>query len=131
MRAEDAVGPELGDAIGKLFNELRPDLVLAPQGLGGHVDHRQLIRAVFDRVPLAPLTFWRDSPYVIRDPGAAADPLVPTAPETVVPIAAALDRKVAASCAYTTQLGFQFGGAGAAATALRSFAGREGSGGAG
>ena len=66
VRAEDAVVPELGDAIGKLFNELRPDLVLAPQGLGGHVDHRQLIRAVFDRVPLAPLTFL--ARLALRDP---------------------------------------------------------------
>ncbi|MBV8916307.1 MAG: hypothetical protein JOZ05_25130, partial [Acetobacteraceae bacterium] len=65
-----------------------------------------------------------DTPYAIRNPDAA--PFVDDGPETVVGIAAALDRKVAAACAYASQIGFQFGGPEAAGRALRDFAGREG-----
>ena len=50
------------------------------------------------------------------------------APETVVPIGAELDRKIAAACAYASQIGFQFGGPAAAEAALRAFAIGEGGG---
>ena len=45
-----------------------------------------------------------------------------------VGIAPALERKVAAACAYASQVGFQFGGPVEAAAALRSFALTEGGG---
>ena len=42
----DDIWRRLESLIAGLAAELRPDLVLAPQGLGGHVDHRQMIQAV-------------------------------------------------------------------------------------
>ncbi len=122
----DDVWRPLAAAIAGLLAELRPDLVLAPQGLGGHVDHRQMIRAVQQAAGPARVAFYRDTPYAIHDPDAR--PGVSTAGETVVPIAAGLDRKIRASCAYASQIGFQFQGPAALAQALQGFAVREGQG---
>jgi len=83
------------------------DLWLAPQGLGGHVDHLQVVRAVaaLDR----PTLWWRDAPYALRAPGSAPSPDLPAG---LVEVALPEDRgRRADACArYTTQLGFQFGG---------------------
>jgi LmbE family N-acetylglucosaminyl deacetylase len=69
-------------ALGPLVAALRPALLLAPQGLGGHVDHRHVVRAVralaapvADAAP-TPVAWYRDTPYVLRDPGATP-PTVP------------------------------------------------------
>lgn len=126
VQEDDRVWEPLAGLIRGLVTELRPDLVLAPQGLGNHVDHRQTIRAVRDALPDG-VCFYRDTPYAIRNPDAAADVAVP-AREFRVGIARGLDRKVAASCAYGSQVGFQFGGAEATASALRGFAVAEGGG---
>ncbi len=124
----DDIWRELAAMISSLVNELQPSLVLAPQGLGDHVDHRQTIRAVNHAAPGGPLAFYRDTPYAIRNllgvPHVAVRGLV----QSVAGIAAGLDRKVSASCAYTSQIGFQFGGAEATGRALREFARREGEG---
>jgi hypothetical protein len=45
-----------------------------------------------------------------------------------VAIGHALERKVAAACAYASQVGFQFGGPTAAGSALRAFSLDEGDG---
>ena len=124
----DAVWRDLAPMLAALVEELRPALVLAPQGLGEHVDHRQMIRAVLAAIPHAPLAFYRDTPYALRNPSALRNVTLPPLPETAAPIGAALDRKVAAACAYGTQLGFQFGGATGADEALRRFALAEGNG---
>jgi len=113
--------------ISALADEVRPDLVLAPQGLGNHVDHRQMIRAVLRAAPLR-LAFYRDAPYVIRNPGAVPHVDGSAMQERVLGIADGLERKIAASCAYASQIGFQFGGPAALAAALREFAMREGQG---
>ena len=106
----------------------RPDLVLVPQGLGNHVDHQQVVAAATKCFRTDQTAFYRDTPYAIRKPGATALHAVPqTGSETVV-ITAALDRKIAAAQAYTSQIGFQFGGAAPLARALRSFALQEGGG---
>ncbi|MDP9434531.1 MAG: PIG-L family deacetylase, partial [Actinomycetota bacterium] len=47
---------------------LDADLWLAPQGLGGHVDHLQVLRAVAGLG--RPTAWWRDAPYVLRAPQA-------------------------------------------------------------
>ncbi len=91
------------------------DLLLGPQGLGDHVDHRH-VRTAVDALAGRrgyPLARWADTPYVLR-PGASAP--------TGSPRPAAreeLDAKVAACAAYATQLGFQFDGTAAMARALR------------
>ncbi|MBM7807543.1 LmbE family N-acetylglucosaminyl deacetylase [Geodermatophilus bullaregiensis] len=83
------------------------DLWLAPQALGSHVDHLQVLRAVAGTG--RPVLWWRDSPYVLRDPDAVPGPDLPGG---LVPVELPQDRdRRADACArYATQLGFQFGG---------------------
>ncbi len=96
------------------------DRVFAPQGLGGHTDHLQLIRAVQAVWPDDGVAWYRDTPYALRDPSpAAGEP---------ADIAATLPAKLDACAAYATQLGFQFGGEAAMRQALTAFAVAEGRG---
>lgn len=118
--------PGLAPILAHLVAHHAPDLVLAPQGLGNHVDHRVMIAAVQQAAPAGRVLFYRDTPYAMRDPDAAGD--LGSLPLRTVPIGAALDRKVAAAQAYSSQVGFQFQGAEAAGVALRAFALREGGG---
>lgn len=135
LHGDDAWRP-LAALIAELAAELRPDLVLVPQGLGSHVDHRQMIQAVLaapglggTAPPGAPLVAWyRDTPYAIRNQSALPDVRLAGLPSCLAGIGPGLDRKAAASCAYTSQLGFQFGGPAAADQALRAFAAQEGGG---
>lgn len=128
QREGDEAWRPLAKLVAALAAELRPALILAPQGLGGHVDHCQLIRAVLEALPSAPVAWYRDTPYAIRNPAAAPDPAVPRLQESCVLLGPALDRKIAAACAYRSQVGFQFGGADAAHAALQRFALVEGNG---
>lgn len=127
MRENDTAWRPLADRIGASMEETRPDLVLAPQGLGGHVDHRQMIRAVRHAAPDC-VAFYRDTPYALRDADAVPDGMQPGLQECAVGIADGLERKIAASCAYRSQIGFQFGGPAPLAAAVREFAVREGRG---
>ncbi|MEE1941225.1 PIG-L family deacetylase [Streptomyces sp. TRM 70361] len=128
-RADDRVAAELPRL-------LRPhlaaaDLVLAPQGIGGHVDHLVTARAVAAVAPPARTAWWRDLPYAVhavhadraaREPGAGALPPPAGTAEVTVCVAAALTGKTAAARCYTTQLGFQFGGAEHVGTVLTAAA---------
>ena len=125
-RPGDDIWRVLAGCIAALQTELSPDVILAPQGLGGHVDHIQLIRAVQAVAGSTPVAWYRDTPYAIRNPDAK--PFIEGGPEITLPIAATLERKLRASCAYESQIGFQFGGADAARRALEHFARREGRG---
>jgi len=91
------------------------DLWLAPQGLGAHVDHLQVLRAVASLAE--PVLWWQDSPYVLRRPDAVPGPELPVDLRPVqLP---QLPRRRADACAcYATQLGFQFGGEEGMRTAL-------------
>ena len=84
-----------------------------------------MIRALHQLAP-GEVAFYRDTPYAIRNPSAL--PHVSATESTVVPIGAGLDRKIAASCAYASQIGFQFQGPAALAEAMRAFAFSEGRG---
>jgi LmbE family N-acetylglucosaminyl deacetylase len=128
LREDDAVVEPLAACFAHLVEKCAPDLVLAPQGLGGHVDHRQVIAAVLRAAPLPRTAFYRDTPYAIRAPDAPPDPGIPRSDQIAVPIAAALDRKIAAAQAYASQVGFQFNGPANAAASLRAFAIAEGRG---
>lgn len=134
-RADDTIVPALAARITQMIAAEHPSLVLAPQGLGGHVDHVQLIAALLDAcatpVVATPLGFYRDTPYVIRDAAAGPDPRidrVATHPVAIPLDATARARKQAAIACYRTQLGFQFGGAAAAAAAIEALMIRESAG---
>lgn len=83
------------------------DLWLAPQALGAHVDHLQVLRAVaaLDR----PTLWWRDSPYVLRRPDAVPGAALPGG-LSPVQLPQLTDRRADACACYRSQLGFQFGG---------------------
>lgn len=133
------------DAVAPLVAALRPALLLAPQALGGHVDHRHVVRAVAALAGAAaagstaaaapmptPVLWYRDTPYVLRDPGAVppAPPCDgwrgPLAAHRVPLDAAALAARLAACAAYASQLGFQFGGVEAMRAAIAGLAAAEG-----
>ncbi len=118
-----------GVLLAELVAAERPDLLLAPQGCGRHVDHLQLIAALLRLPgPLPPLGFYRDTPYVIRDAHAEPDPRVAAlaASPVVVPLdQEARTAKQRAVGSYRTQLGFQFGSAAQAADAIERLMQRE------
>ena len=135
-RQDDDVAHPLAARLATLLVQERPELVLAPQGCGRHVDHLRLIEALLDLrgrglTEPAAFGFYRDTPYVIRDPDAAPDLRVATSAthDVVVPIDdRARARKHEAVAAYASQLGFQFGGASRAREALDALSAREAAG---
>ncbi|MDT7952449.1 MAG: PIG-L deacetylase family protein [Acetobacteraceae bacterium] len=124
LRDDDDVWRPLAARLRILIEATEPERIFAPQGLGGHVDHRQTIRAVQEVAGGIPTAWYRDTPYAIRNPAATAFVAAPG--PVIVPIQATIDHKIAAACAYKSQIGFQFGGAAGVETALRAFADREG-----
>ncbi len=126
--AHDAVMPALTASVLRLNDEIQPDLVLVPQALGNHVDHQVVVLAAGHINIQASRAYYRDTPYAIRDPDAAPARAVPNMPLVTVPIEVAMARKVAAACAYASQIGFQFKTADALDHSLRAFAAQEGGG---
>ena len=115
LRPDDRIGAELASGFAPLMLDLRPDLILAPQAIGGHADHIQVFRALSSLQPECPVLWWHDFPYTVRDaaprePHRAEMSLLPGEEFTIRPDA--LDAKRAAGLCYTSQLGFQFGGPG-------------------
>ncbi len=108
-------GDEVWRTVRDLLEGVAGELWLAPQALGSHVDHLQVLRAVAGTG--RPVLWWRDSPYVLRDPGARPGPDLP-AGLTAVELPQDLDRRADACARYATQLGFQFGGVEQMRTAL-------------
>ncbi len=106
----DHVGGALAQSLSDLVDRTAPDLVLAPQAIGGHVDHVITVDALDSIHVTAPVLWWRDFPYITRE----ANPKTPRASrfaactEIAVPID--LDRKAAACADYASQIGFQFAG---------------------
>ena len=114
LSADDDVAPHLAAAIQALIAEERPALILAPQAIGGHVDHVQTAGAVRNADTYgAPVLWWRDFPYIVR----SADPPEPfhdhfvDLPTSAVEFDAADEMiKMKACAAYRSQIGFHFGG---------------------
>ncbi len=126
--AADGVIGEVEAALRALDAAWTPELVLAPQGLGNHVDHQLVVAGVQRAFGAGRTAYYRDTPYAIRQPGAAPLACVPRGSGRQVGIGAALERKLRAACAYVSQVGYQFGGAQACAEALVAFARSEGGG---
>ncbi len=124
----DTIAQDVAAALAEIGSAKRVEMVLVPQGLGAHVDHQIVVQAALQTFPPDRLAFYRDTPYAIRNPDSRPLAGVPTAPGTTLPIGDVLERKIAASAAYTSQIGFQFGGAAALAEAIGAFARREGDG---
>ena len=118
VKPGDDIAEALGAHVHDLWRQCRPELVFAPQGLGNHVDHLQLIAAVSINLPADAVTWYRDTPYALREPSGS--------PGFGVPIGEHLAAKLDGCAAYRTQLGIQFGGEEAMRSALASFARREG-----
>lgn len=112
-RVDDGVVADLTPALADLIGARMPDLVLAPQAIGGHVDHVQMVRAFRETGSAAPILWWRDYPYTVRsaEPKQPLGPLFADLPEIAVALTAEdAVRKRDACAAYGTQIGFQFGG---------------------
>lgn len=113
LRSDDRIGANLADAFERLVADTRPDLILAPQGVGGHVDHIQVVRALRGAQPPLPVLWWRDFPYTVRtaEPKEPLRGLFERLPEQVVRLDGPAEHRKAEACAaYASQLGFQFGG---------------------
>ena len=114
LRADDDSVALLTPALGHLVASSQPSLLLAPQAIGGHVDHLALVQAVFGLARTTPTLWWRDYPYTIRE-GYGAEPFAEAfaALDTLrVPLDDGLrEARCDAALAYASQLGFQFGGA--------------------
>lgn len=105
--AEETVAADLASLIG----EHQPALVLAPRGIGGHVDH-VVVRRALDRLDRPRTAYWTDWPYAGKPDAAAPFGAADAERRAVdVPTGAYRGTKLKACAAYTTQLGFQFGGA--------------------
>ena len=129
IRDEDALCPSLADALTRLDDELHPDVVFAPQGLGNHVDHLQTIRATPAVWPIERMIWYRDTPYAIREPDARPAGLLRLEEDLFpcrVPLPPAiLERKIAGCALYASQISFQFGGPAALREKLTAFHERE------
>lgn len=110
-RPEDEIIGPLARALARAFDPT-PGLILAPQAVGGHVDHVQLVHALRDVAPPGvPILWWTDFPYAARAHTHPARPFareLERLPEREITGDAAV--RLHACAAYATQLGFQFGG---------------------
>lgn len=121
LRLDDRIELNLADAFETLIADEEPDLILAPQAVGGHVDHVQVVRALHAAAPPLPILWWRDFPYTVRatEPQEPFRAILSALPERTVRFdAGCAARKEAACAAYATQIGFQFGGGGGLAARL-------------
>lgn len=114
LAGDDVVGP-LASALDDVIGREKPNLVFAPQGIGGHVDHVQVATALrMADAGRRPTLWWRDFPYVVRD-GNPAEPFGPAMASLLLREVALdpsdLAAREAGCLAYASQIGFQFGGA--------------------
>lgn len=122
-RPSDPARAALAPVLAALDRRLAPEFVFCCEGIGGHVDHL-LLRDVAGGVTgwSRRLLHWRDQPYARRTDTA------PAPGSAAIGIGPALAAKQAATRAYVSQLGFQFGGAEAAAATVAAAAVADGDG---
>jgi LmbE family N-acetylglucosaminyl deacetylase len=124
LRPDDMPAP-VAELLRGLLSDWRPHLILAPQAVGGHVDHVLVVQALRQVTPEVPVGWWADFPYT-RRADTPARPFAETfarLPEHALP--GDPRRKHQACLAYGTQLGFQFGGPEGLAKALAEAGGPE------
>jgi LmbE family N-acetylglucosaminyl deacetylase len=103
------------------LSKLAPDLVLAPIGLAGHVDHDVVAQAL-DELGL-PRLRWVDLPYALRrTPGAPLG----AGDTVIVAVAEHLEAKLDACASYGTRVAADFAGPGEMRTRLARYAEDEG-----
>ena len=103
LEGDELMASQVANRIAPLV--VAADIIFAPLGIGGHVDHVQVIRAIDALAPRVPVVRWFDTPYILRlgeVPGG----------DLTCDVSATLDRKLDACAAYTSQLSFQFEGEG-------------------
>lgn len=126
VRGGDEVWREVAERLAPVLHEHAPGALFAPQALGNHADHLQVVRALGELGVDGEVLWWRDAPYAAREPGARPAPLLPGGlVETAVDVAGTMSPKLDACAAYATQIGFQFGGEEAIRRALSGFAADE------
>ena len=107
IRSDDNVGEAIAHELAALICSICPDEILAPRGIGNHVDHLIVARAV--GAAGVSTCLWTDYPYSIRH---GHGPLV-AEDETRIHAVTLTDTeirsKIQAAAAYTTQIPFQFG----------------------
>ena len=109
---EDRVAEPLARALLEGPLAADPALILAPQAIGGHVDHRRVVEALARvRSRGVPVLWWTDWPYAARPHSHPARPFASRF-DDLPPVAIRGDaaRRRNACAAYASQLGFQFGG---------------------
>lgn len=124
----DTIDATLTKAVDALVADLRPNLLMGPSALGGHVDHRRVLDVLMRTEGEHATAFWRDVPYVVRHPHAVLDPRLNLLDEVAVTIDPTLATKIDAAGLYRSQIGFQFGNAAAMADTLSTLAHTEGAG---
>ena len=116
VHVEDPAIEQCKRAFTRLLGELRPDVCMGPMGVGGHVDHRVVVAsleaALCDSDTKACL-YYADQPYALKHPDELNT--LCSASNKVTPLHFHSERStrqeaIDAIAAYTTQLGFQFGG---------------------
>lgn len=113
VRSDDPARLSVLEALAALVSDIRPDVILGPFGLGGHVDHL-IVRDAAEALPAVASSYlWEDWPYLDRHapPDRSVAALIPAT-------GGGRTAKTAACAAYGSQLGFQFGGAEALAARL-------------
>jgi len=119
----DEVWKPIAEGLQDLVSLLDASLVFAPQGLGNHADHLQVIAAVREAIADDLVCWYPDTPYAIREPNALPSALVPLGltEQATVMSEETLTRKIAGACAFQSQIGFQFGSAAGVDRKLRAF----------
>lgn len=105
VRTDDPAWRDVKEQLSALMDEVSPDHVLGPLGMGGHVDHLIVRDALARAAPLIPCSLWEDWPYFDR-----TDPCDRSLARAEHMSSNARTAKLRACEAYKTQLGFQFGG---------------------
>lgn len=119
LRPDDLADESVAVALASLLADRQPDLILAPQAVGGHVDHVQVVRAIHLLAPAQPMLWWTDWPYAARPHTHPARPFEAfMAALAVLALRFDLASKRAGCAAYATQIGYQFGNEGELGRAL-------------
>jgi LmbE family N-acetylglucosaminyl deacetylase len=118
-RADDTLVADLSRTLARLAPSAELCRFYAPLAIGSHVDHQLVRQAAFRLLEAGhDVRFYEDYPYVIRTPAGLMDALAqwgdPTGWHAEVMALEEMDLalKIAAVCAYRSQLGVLFGTAG-------------------